>query len=164
MVQYGLLEGLLGYKSKGGYSGSLYKLAPFNQADPFDSAKNQAAFEEQASLLVRFLIAVQKNTHTADLDTNPWTNTSDFALLRPTGINACFLLLARILERHPAAGMDLIKYLEPLASVNFRKDPVAKMGGGWKGFRGLANAMIRKINKGKSKPKRLRLYGQKEKM
>jgi DGQHR domain-containing protein len=164
LVQYGLLEGLLGYKQKAGYTGYLYTLAPFNRSEAFDTPKNQAAFTEQADLLVRFLIAVEKNTQTPVEASNPWKNTSEFALLRPTGINACFLLLARILELHPGAGLDLSSYLKPLASVNFKKDPVAKMGGGWKGFRGLANAMIRKINKGKSKSKRLRLYGQKEKM
>ena len=164
LIQYGLLEGLLGYKAKGGYAGPLYKLAPFNRAEGFATAQNQNAFKVQADLLIRFLVAVQKNTNTKDAATDPWSNTAEFALLLATGLNASFLLLARILERHSGAALDMNKYLKPLQHVNFRRDRVAKMGGGWKGFRELANSMIKKINRGKAKSKQLRLYGEKEKM
>jgi len=164
-VQYGLLETLLGYKQKaGGYSGVLYKFSSFDRSQKFDSAHNQSAFKAQAGLLIRFLVGVQKNTKIADPAADPWTQTSQFALLRPTGVNACFLILARILERHPDAELDFNAYLKPLRSVNFRRSYVANLGGGWKGFRGLANNMIRKINKTLPKSRRLRLYGQKEKI
>jgi DGQHR domain-containing protein len=164
LVQYGLLETLLGYRQKKqAYSGPLFSYAPFNKATPFGSPENKAAFQKQAELLIRFLRGVRKNTQTSDEKTDPWRNTADYALLKPTGVNALFMVLARILRVHPDAKIDFDTYLKPLKSVSFERNRVARKGGGWKGFRGLANTMIRKLNKGKRKG-RLTLYGEKEKI
>ncbi|MBZ5700142.1 MAG: DGQHR domain-containing protein [Acidobacteriia bacterium] len=165
LVQYGLLETLLGFRqSTASYSGPLFEYARFDRSLPFDSAVNQAAFRRQVHLLVRFLKGVQVNTQTGDPKTDPWQNASDYSLLRPTGINALFMLLAKILQKHPDGGVDFDALLKPLELVSFKRDYVAKKGGGWKGFRGFANTMIRKMNKGKAKKNRLGRYGKKEKL
>jgi len=163
-AQYGLLETLLGYKPAGTYSGPLYGYAHFNRTESFDSTGNQAAFRKQVNLLDRFFLAVHENTHTNDSNTDPWRNTHQYALLRPTGINALFMLLAKILVMSPRAEVDFGSLLRPLNGTSFKRDYVAKMGGGWKGFRAFANVMIRRINKGKARSRRLNRYGEKEKI
>lgn len=164
-VQYGLLETLLGYKLKPPvYSGPLFAYAPFNRTTPFDSEENQRSFRKQAQLLVRFLEGAKRNTQTDDPQTDPWRNTKDYSLVKPTGINALFMVLAKVLQKHPDGGLDFVAFLRPLRSVSFKKDFVAKKGGGWKGFRAFANTMLRRLNKGKSRKNRLTLYGEKEKI
>jgi DGQHR domain-containing protein len=164
LVQYGLLDTLLGYKPKSeSYSGPLFSYAGFDRSASFDSDSNQRPFHRQVKLLIRFLEGVRKNTETGDSQTDPWQNTRDYALLRPTGINALFMVLAKILQRHADAGIDFDRYLKPLRSVSFKRNYVARKGGGWKGFRGFANTIIKKLNKGKRK-NRLALYGEKEKI
>jgi DGQHR domain-containing protein len=164
LVQYGLLETLLGYKERSQtYSGPLFDYARFDLSEPFKSESNQRAFRRQTTLLIRFLRAVQKNTQKTDPQIDPWQNTKEYALLKPTGVNALFMVLAKILQRHPDASFDFEKYLKPLQSAKFKRDYVSKQGGGWKGFRGFANTMIKKLNKGKRK-NRLALYGEKEKI
>jgi DNA sulfur modification protein DndB len=163
LVQYGLLETLLGYRSRvGTYSGPLCKYAPFDRSADFDSSSNQRAFHRQVSLLDRYLVGVRKNTAVDDKQTDPWSNTRDYSLLRPTGLNALFLVLAKILQKHPDAGLDFDQFLIPLRSVSFKSEYIAKKGGGWKGFRAFANTIIRKLNKGKKD--RLTLYGEKDKL
>jgi hypothetical protein len=71
------------------------------------------------------------------------------------------MVLAKILQRHTDAGIDFDRYLKPLRSVSFKRNYVARKGGGWKGFRGFANTMVKKLNKGKKK-NLLALYGEKE--
>ncbi len=165
LVQYGLLETLLGFKPKPvSYSGPLFAYAPFDPGADVDSAGNQAAFLKQVQLLNRFLKAVQSNTETTDERTDPWRNSHDYSLVRPTGINALLMVLAKILAKHPDAKLDLEEFLRPLRSVRFNADIVARKGGGWKGFRGLANAMIKRLNKGKSKKNKLAIYGEKDKL
>jgi hypothetical protein len=165
LVLYGLLETLLGYKPKPvTHSGPLFAYAPFDRSAPLDSEVNQKAFHKQVQLLIRFLEGVQKSTRTGDSRTDPWENIGDYSLLRPTGINALFMALAKILKKYPDAGVDFDAFLKPLRFVSFRRDYVAKKGGGWKGFRGFANTIIKRLNKGKSKKNRLALYGEKDKM
>jgi DGQHR domain-containing protein len=164
LAQFALLETLLGYRQKSKlYSGPLFEYAPFDRTLPFDSAANQAAFHRQLQLLIRFLVGVRKNTASDDPGTDPWRNTSDYALLRPTGINALFMLLSKILVKHPDGGLDFGDFLSSLNTVSFKRDSIAKQGGGWKGFRNVANLLIRKINKGKSKRNKLSRFGTKEK-
>lgn len=164
LVQYGLLETLLGFKAKPDtYSGPLFSYAPFDPGRQVDSAENQTAFLKQVQLLNRFLNAVHANTQTGDERTDPWRNTNAYSLVRPTGVNALFMVLAKILANHPGAKVDLERFLRPLRTISFKRDFVAKMGGGWKGFRGLANAIIRSLNRGKTK-NRLLAYGEKEKV
>jgi hypothetical protein len=109
------------------------------------------------------LEGARKNTETGDPRTDPWQNTRDYALLRPTGINAIFMVLAKALQQYPDAGIDFDRYLRPLRSVSFKRNYVARKGGGWKGFRGFANTIIRRLNRGKRR-NRLSLYGEKEKI
>jgi DGQHR domain-containing protein len=164
LVQYGLLETLLGYKPKSAsYSGPLFTYAAFDRSASLDSEGNQRAFHRHVKLLIRFLEGVRKATETSDPQTDPWRNTGDYALLRPTGINALFMVLAKILQKNPDGGVDFDRYLRPLRHVSFRRNYVAKKGGGWKGFRGFANTMIKRLNHGKRK-NRLSLYGEKEKV
>jgi DGQHR domain-containing protein len=165
LVQYGLLETLLGYKSKTvNYSGPLFTYASFNRSEPFDSPDNVRAFRRQLKLLIRFLDAVRKNTQTDEAQTDPWRNTRDYSLLKPTAINALFMVLAKILQKYPDGRINFEGFLRPLSSVSFERDYVASMGGGWKGFRVFANKMIMRLNKGKHKRNRLRRYGQKDKV
>jgi hypothetical protein len=74
------------------------------------------------------------------------------------------MLLSRILLKYPDAGLDFDDYLRPLTTVSFKRDAIAKQGGGWKGFRNVANILVRKINKGKSRKKKLARYGKKDKI
>jgi len=164
LAQYGLLETLLGYKEKThSYTGPLFNYAHFDRSAPFASEANQRAFRRQTTLIIRFLRGVHRNTKKPNPQADPWQNTSDYALLKPTGINALFMLLAKILQKHPNAGLDFDNYLKPLRSVIFKRNYVAKKGGGWKGFRGFANTMIKKVNK-REKNNPLMLYGEKEKI
>jgi DGQHR domain-containing protein len=157
LVQYGLLDSLLGMRiSPTGvmsYHGPLYNYAPFKTTESF--AKQKEIFEKQLTLLDRFLIAVKKNTQNANPKQDPWTTTRKFALLKPTGINALFLLLSKILLKYPDAKVDFDLLLKPLADMDYSRDSVSQLGGGWKGFRALANKMISKINRGKKATRRL---------
>ncbi len=151
LVQYGLLESLLGFKVADSgdfmYDGPLYKYAKFNPKEEF--GVNQAAFRKQRDLLIRFLVGVKKNTQCSDERRNPWINRRRYALLKPAGINALFLVLAKILAKYPSGELDFNNYLKPLKKINFSRHQVAILGGGWKGFRGLANKMIRALDKEK---------------
>lgn len=164
LVQFGLLETLLGYKPRADYSGPLFGYAKFNRNAAFGSQQNKAAFKKHVDLIDRFLVAVKGNTETGNPQTDPWLNWKDFSLLKPTGLNALFLVLAKIMKKHPNAGLDLTQFLNPVQSSLFKRNYVVRKGGGWKGFRALANSMIRKLNQGKSKLDRLTYYGKKEKI
>lgn len=165
LTSYGLLETLLGYKTRSKtYTGRLFNLAPFNTTEEFSASVNQDAFKKQVSLLKRFLVGVKKNTEDKDSKKNPWENTIDYSLLRPTGMNALLLVLAKILEKHPKGAVDFNDLLKPLKSVDFTRSYVASMGTGWQGFRSFANEIISKINKGKSKANKLDMYGEKDKI
>jgi DGQHR domain-containing protein len=168
LVQFGLLETLLGYKRPSdstalpAYRGPLYRYAPFDPSLTFDA--NASAFRKQAGLLVRFFEGVKENTKSDEEKKDPWRNTKDYALLKPTGINALFLVLGRILQRYPAGDKDLSDYLKPLGKVKFNSKYVAARGGGWKGFRNFANIMIGRLNKGKKPSDKLLRYGKKGKV
>jgi len=165
LVQYGLLETLLGYRPKNkAYAGPLFGYAAFNAAKSFESPENKKAFDKHLQLLIRFLDGARKNTSTGDEKTDPWKNYYDYSLLRPTGINALLMVLAKILRQYPNAGVDFVNLLKPLKLVSYTSNNVAKKGGGWKGFRGLANTMIRRLNKSRSKKNKFALYGQKDKL
>lgn len=164
-VQYGLLEGLLGFKARAKtYKGALYTFAQFNVNLIFANTQNQDAFKAQVDLLNRFLLGVYKNTaDTKNPATDPWRNTKDFSLLKPTGINALFLVLAKILQKYPQAQLDFNTYLKPLGRVDFGSENIATMGGGWKGFRNLANHILQKLNRGKKTAAKLQLFGERDK-
>lgn len=162
LVQYGLLETLLGYKqATGSYAGPLFKYASFDPKKSFRSAANQASFQRHCDLLMRYLRGVRAHTSNADPTKDPWRNIRTFALLRPTGLNALFMVLAKILQKHPTAHLDFDTYLHPLSSAKFTKDYVAAKGGGWKGFRNFANTMIERLN---SAGYHLEKYGKKQKV
>ena len=72
-------------------------------------------------------------------------------------------MLSRILECYPQANVDFDKYLKPLETIIFKKKYVASKGGGWKGFRELANVMLKKLKR-KHRNDSLRLFGEKEKV
>jgi DGQHR domain-containing protein len=157
LVQYGLLDSLLGLRILPSgdleYKGPLYKYAPFKTTESFD--KQNAIFEKQLALLERFLLAVKKNTQKRERKLDPWINTRKFALLKPTGINALFLLLSKILLKYPNAKVDFVPLLRPLSGLDFSRERVSQLGGGWIGFRALANEMIAVVNKGKKAKQRL---------
>ncbi|HLF31636.1 MAG TPA: hypothetical protein VI566_11490, partial [Xanthomonadales bacterium] len=104
-------------------------------------------------------------SNTKDPTKDPWMNWRKYALLKPTGINALLLVLSRVLEKYPSGerdiGKDFPTYLNPLRKMRFTRASVVKQGGGWKGFRNLANAMIRRLNSENGDA--LRLFGAKEK-
>lgn len=164
LVKYGLLDTLLGYKSSSRiYTGKLYEFSPFNTSQKFLSTDNQIAFKNQLKLLMRFLVAVNNNTSSSKEDENPWINVKEYSLLRPTGINALFLVLSRILEKYPDAKIDLDKLLKPLNNIDFSRKAVAEKGAGWQGFRNFANEMLKEINKKATKNNKLKLFGEKDK-
>lgn len=142
-VQYGLLETLLGYNKKTNqYSGALYKYAPFNIRKNFTNRENKIAFQKQLDLLKRYFSAIKSNTKGAI-----WENVKKYGLLKPTGINALLLVLAKIIEADPAVSIDLNEYLKPIKRINFGRKHISKQGGGWKGFRNFANEIIKEINR-----------------
>jgi DGQHR domain-containing protein len=164
LVQYGLLETLLGFRARTGeYNGPLFAYAPFHKSLPFDQDGNQKAFQKHKDILIRFLDGVKKNTETSDPTTDPWRNTRSYALLKPTGLNALFMFLAKLLELYPGGSVDFNTALKSLKKAKWNRDYVSKKGGGWKGFRALANTLIGNFNRGKSKKNRLKRYGEKEK-
>ncbi len=157
-VKYGLLESLLGYNKKTKrYDGALYKYAPFNVNAKFENENNQRMFEKQCKLLDRFFKAIYLNTKPRrSTPKDPWENVRHYSLLKPTGVNALYLVLNRILEKYPSAGLNLDTYLQPINKDMFERKKVAKYGGGWKGFRGLADKMLEVINRKNNDS--LRLY------
>jgi len=146
LVQYGLLETLLGFKAGPSYNGPLARHAPIDASASANGPDNRNAREKQVKLLMRFLSAVKKNTKNSDSEKDPWTNTREYSLLKPTGVNALFMVLARIMKRYPSVGLNLEAYLAPIQFISFGKEDVARMGGGWSGFRELANVILRKLN------------------
>lgn len=159
LVQYGLLDTLLGFKPGPGYSGPLNKFGPIDPTRNLHALVNREALRKQTDFLIHFLKCVRANTSSVVTEKDPWTNTRRYALLKPTGMNALFMVLARILEKHPR-GTDFKSYLRPLRQVRFRRDIIKKMGGGWGGFRELANRILRKLNAAHGDG--LRLYGKRE--
>ncbi len=146
-AQYGLLEGLLGFDRKSReYSGPLCNLAGFNVSKAMSSKSNESTFSTHVGILRRFFHGVHKNTQGINQQSNPWVNPRKSALLKPTGINALLLVLARILKAKRSAAIDFDKCLAPLSDVDFSRNTVADLGGGWKGFRNLANIIIGKLN------------------
>jgi hypothetical protein len=161
-ARYALLEGLLGYdRAKRTYNGPLYRYSPFNPRALVSSAKNKETLRKQTDLLRRYFDAVAQVTKKRDARRDPWSNTKKYALLKPTGINALLLVLSRILTMYPEANIDLPKYLKPLGTVNFTNDYVVRRGGGWKGFKNMANIIMKKLNN--QHRDALRLFGKKEK-
>ena len=149
-ARYGLLEGLLGYDQKNrSYNGALYSYSPFEPKASIDSQANQDSLKKQVDLLRRYFDAVAQNTRKEDSEQDPWRNTKKYSLLKPTGINALLLVLSRIMEKYPKIEsdihQDLCTYLRPLKKVNFTREYVVRQGGGWKGFRKLANVMLRTL-------------------
>lgn len=162
-ARYGLLESLLGYDKSGQqYKGTLNKFAPINSKASLKNKTNQKALKEQSDLLIRYFNGVEHNTKQPNSSEDPWINTKNYSLLRPAGINALLLVLSRIMEKHPQANLDFKDYLKPLSKQKFDRDFVAKQGGGWKGFRELANTMIKRLNQ-KHKKEPLRIFGKKDK-
>ncbi len=165
-ARYGLLEGLLGYDPRTrSYNGRLYAYSPFNTKEPVDSEANKRVFKQQLEVLTRFFDAVATNTNEIDPEKDPWHNAKQYSLVRPTGVNALLLVLSRIMLKYPKLEDDMHKnfetYLRPLRKVNFRRAYVVKQGGGWKGFRKMANVVLRKLNK--ENRDKLRLFGKKDK-
>lgn len=151
-ARYGLLETLLGFdRKKRDYGGPLFEYAQFNESKKVTDAVNRAALKQQVDVLKRYFEAVAANTATSNPETNPWLNTKKYSLLKPTGINAMFLVLASILGTYPRLekdiGSSLKKYLEPICGMDFSKGYVADKGGGWKGFKKLANVALRRLRK-----------------
>ena len=146
-ARYGLLGTLLGFnKRKAEYKGPLYQYADFDPKLKFENVKNQRAFKKQLNLLKRFFKGVEKNTKNKNKDKDPWSNLKDYSLLKTTGINALLLVLSRIIEKYPKISISLETYLKPLKKINFEREHVATKGGGWKGFRSLANEILEKLN------------------
>ncbi len=165
-ARYGLLESLLGYdKKKRTYSGPLFAFSPFKPRGSLASRVNQKSLKQQFNLLRHYFDAVEQNTRMPNTGRDPWSNIERYSLLRTTGINALLLVLSRIMERYPNVEADIHKslstYLKPLRRVNFKREFVAKQGGGWKGFRKLTNVILKRINKENNDS--LRLFGKKEK-
>ena len=166
-ARYGLLEGLLGFERKSrSYRGPLHTYSPFSPKASVKSSANRASMEKQVVLLKRFFDAVHHNTTKPHEAKDPWRNMRKYSLLKPTGINALLLVLSRLLKKYPRVEHDMNKdlraYLKPLRRVRFTRSYVAKQGGGWKGFRSLANVMLKQLNKINSD--NLKLFGAKEKI
>ena len=64
LVQYGLLETLLGFKPGPSFAGPLARYAPIDAYASFNSQDNHKAIEKQTRLLIYFLDSVKKNTRT----------------------------------------------------------------------------------------------------
>lgn len=146
-AQFALLISLLGYnKRKGKYSGPLYRYAPFEKSRDFHNAINQAAFKKQFELLKRYFSMVREKFGNENKDEDAWLNFRKYGLTKATGVNALMLVLSRILEKYPQLTIDLKTYLDPIKKVDFTNEHVVMAGGGWKGFRNLANEIIEKLN------------------
>jgi hypothetical protein len=108
---------------------------------------NKKSFDQLLDVLQRFFSSVRKKVLNSDPSKDIWLNYREYALTKTTGGNALLLVLSRILEIHHDARVNFDKYLEPIVQIDFRKDVVAKAGGGWKGFGNVANSIIRKLRK-----------------
>jgi hypothetical protein len=166
-ARYGLLEGLLGWDGKTRtYKGPLQAYSPFHPKASVKSSINRASMKKQADVLRRYFAAVYQNTTSPDEKKDPWRNFRKYSLLKPTGINALLLTLSRLMEKYPRLeddmGKDMQKYLKPLRLVKFDHTHVANLGGGWKGFRKLANLMLKKLSSAHGAS--LRLFGQRDKV
>jgi DGQHR domain-containing protein len=165
-ASYALLEGLLGFDKKSRtYHGALYKLAPFKLKAKLENADNRRALKKQKDVLVRYFMAVKANTTKKNPNTDPWRNTKKYALLKQTSVNALLLVLSRIMDKYPKLEKDIHKnlttYLQPLKRMNFTKAFVTRQGGGWKGYRNLANIILGKLNA--QHVDSLMFYGKREK-
>jgi len=146
-ARYGLLSQLLGYNVKTNqYNGPLYEFASFDPTKPFSDADNQRAFEQQIDKLNYFFTSVKEKTTNDDISLDPWRNLKDYSLLNTTGLNALLIVLNRFFRKYPNLDIDLSDKLDPISSVDFSKDHVSYVSGGWKGFNNFANEIISKIN------------------
>lgn len=148
-TQFALLQNLLGYKEQKGkirYEGPLFKIAPFSFNKKFGGRENSEAFEKQFEILKEYFLAVRKWTSSKSFGTNKWENFSKYGLTKATGVNALLLVLNRMLESGVKV-KDFKEFLKPIRSVRLTRKAIKKYGGGWVGFRGLANKMIGELNK-----------------
>jgi hypothetical protein len=67
------------------------------------------------------------------------------------------LVLYRILEVKPRGDLDFNTYLKPLGHLSFENKWLRKFGGGWVGFKALADEMIDSLD-GKNKALTLQKY------
>lgn len=147
-ARYALLEILLGYNElSDDYNGSLFNYAPFNKNLSFDCKENQKAFKKQMSLLKYFFSAIENKTYNNNGEENVWGNFKKYSLTKTTGTNAFLLVLSRILEKYPNGKINFNEYLKPIKDIDFKAEKIASYGGGWRGFKKLANHIIWVLNK-----------------
>jgi DGQHR domain-containing protein len=146
LVNNALKVELLRYKNKEKrYVGPLFDYYPFYNNRSFFHISNQEAFKAHLRLLKRFFRIVRNVTTTSKKD--PWVDTKRYSIARVVAANALLLVLLRILE-HPKRDKilhRLERYLEPVGKVSFSRRHVARYSG-WKGFRGFANEVIKRLN------------------
>jgi len=158
-AKYALLRELLKPRivnGKAEYSGPLFSHAPFDYTLPFDDPGNIRAFQRQLDLLVRYFSAVKEALNASGSD--KWNNQVEYGCTKTTATNASLLVLKRILERRPRANFDFAPYLNPIGNLSFRNAWIVGYGGGWQGFRRLANRMIHALNEASTPEFRLERY------
>ena len=142
-----LLSKLLGYnKQTKEYSGNLYKIAPFDPKKPFTDNKNQAAFEKQVCLLIRFFDIIRKKVKDNDPELNKWSNHKKYGLTKFTSTNAFLLVLDRLLEKDPSLSMNLNKLLSVVKEIDFTNKQLLQYGRGYPAMPQIANEIIKKMN------------------
>ncbi len=124
------------------YTGPLFNRIPFDNTLPFNDPTNNAAFQKQVQLLVRFFKALR-----SVIGEDKWINSSVYGLTKTSGVNASLLVLSRILEARADLSFDLELYLRPLRDLSFENEWIIQFGLGWEGFKRLANRMILALNK-----------------
>jgi DNA sulfur modification protein DndB len=144
-AQYALLHRLLkpNYKhgELDGFSGPLFKYAPFDYKKSLNNQKNKDTFKKQVDLLQTYFGIIAK------LVRSKWTNSRKYGITKPTGVNALLLVLYKILETNKSFDqLKIEKYLEPVSSVRWTNQSIKKYGRGWDSYHGLADTIIKKLN------------------
>jgi len=148
-AKWALLRELLGRKElKDGkieFGGPLYRYEPFDYTRDLDETSNKKALDRQIDLLCRYFSTLKRSLDLVSVE--KWTNVVQYGITKTTGVNASLLVLNRLLERDPQLKTDLDEYLKPLGRLSFKNSWIVRFGGGWDGFKRLANRMILELNR-----------------
>jgi len=139
-----LLDTLLGYNKKSKepnpYNGILYKLDPFDISKPFDDEDNQASFNKQLQILIRFFKAIKSH-----VGKEIWNNHKEYGLTKRECVNGLLLVLKAFLV-YDKNMKYLEKYISAVDIIDFENEKLLKYGRGYPAFSKISNKIIRKMN------------------
>ncbi len=150
-ARYALYQRLLKPDSRHGelqgFSGPLFKYAPFDHTKSLNNQKTREAFNKQLELLQAYFGIIVKLLWHSDSERNRWTNYRKYGVAKATGVNALLLVLYKILETGKSFNeLKIEKFLEPIKKVRWTNESIKKYGRGWDSYIGLADVIIKKLN------------------